>query len=69
MDDSEIRRRVLAQFGLKIEPEMSRYLGRRLTSGGATRVAVRHMESEGYVGRSSFATGAPGRSARSGRAS
>ena len=40
MDDSEIRRRVLAQFGLKIEPEMSRYLGRRLTSGEATTVAV-----------------------------
>ena len=33
MDEREIRRRLLAQFGIRIEPHMSRYVLERLNSG------------------------------------
>ena len=33
MDEREIRRRLLAQFGIRIEPHMSRYVLGRLGAG------------------------------------
>ena len=35
MDEREIRRRLLAQFGIRIEPHMSRYVLARLNDGEA----------------------------------
>ena len=53
MDEREIRRRLIAQFGIHIEPEMSRYVLRRVNGGGGaipvmggdarTGVAVRKL--------------------------
>jgi hypothetical protein len=33
MDEVEIRRRLIAQFGIRIEPEMSRYVLDKLKTG------------------------------------
>ena len=33
MDEREIRRRLIAQFGIRIEPHMSRYVLGRIRSG------------------------------------
>ena len=53
MDEREIRRRLIAQFGIRIEPEMSRYVLDRFQRGAGsipvmggdarTGVAVRAM--------------------------
>lgn len=48
MDPGEVRRRTLAQFGIRIEPAMSRYVARRLEAadgsfavmGGDARTGV-----------------------------
>ena len=60
MDEREIRRRLIAQFGIRIEPEMSRYVLGRLNSGAdtipvmggdaRTGVAVRTMLASSELG-------------------
>lgn len=35
MDEATVRQRMLAQFGLRIEPEMTRYVIERLKAGAA----------------------------------
>jgi len=40
VDEREIRRRLIAQFGIRVEPEMSRYVLRRINSGGAGSIPI-----------------------------